>query len=295
VQGQIRCGRYARREIATDRPDITESAIAVPVGSLQFENGFTWTSEHGKQSVDLSESLLRFGIFGRTELRLVLPNYSGGVGARSLGSGFEDLAFGLKQQLGPLPGGVDLSVIVALSFPSGGRDVSSGGYDPFVKFPWSKELEYGWSLGGMQSLFWNTDDGKRSRVWEPTFYVEKQITKPLDAFIEYAADYAQRSESKQVAHFGTALKLNATSQVDFHFGIAPGCRRNPCIPAWPRFHLLMEGSPRRGMCEEWLRRGGAEILDIAAWWRSGVIRTGGGAMRSADKARAPLRRWSVYA
>jgi hypothetical protein len=205
-------------EIVTDRPDITESAIVVPVGSLQFENGFTWTSDHGKQSVDLSESLLRFGIFGRTELRLVLPNYLGNVCARSLGSGFEDLAIGLKQQLGPLPGGVDLSVIVALSFPSGGRDVSSGGYDPFVKFPWSKDLEHGWSFGGMQSLFWNTDDGKRSRVWEPTFYVEKQITQPPDAFIEYAADYAQRSESKQVAHIGTVLKLNATSQVDFHFG-----------------------------------------------------------------------------
>ena len=140
-------------EIVTDRPDITESAIVVPIGSLQFENGFAWTSDHGKQSLDVSETLLRFGIFGRTELRLVLPNYAGGLNARSPGSGFEDVAFGLKQQLGPLSGGVDLSVIVALSFPSGGRDVSSGGYDPFVKFPWSKDLEHGWSFGGMQSLF----------------------------------------------------------------------------------------------------------------------------------------------
>ena len=24
----------------------------------------------------------------------------------------------------------------------------SGGYDPFIKVPWSKELEHGWSVGG---------------------------------------------------------------------------------------------------------------------------------------------------
>src|SRR5579863_1282348 len=30
-------------EIVTDRPDITESSVVVPKGSLQFENGLTWT------------------------------------------------------------------------------------------------------------------------------------------------------------------------------------------------------------------------------------------------------------
>jgi hypothetical protein len=217
-QNAISAAPLVNSQIVTDRPDITESAMVVPAGSLQLENGFTWTSDHGKQSADFSESLLRFGVLGRTEVRLVVPNYLDGVGPKSSGSGFEDLAFGLKQQLGPLPGGVDLSVIVALSLPSGGRRVSSGGYDPFVKLPWSKELEHGWSIGGMQSLFWNTDHSRRSGVWEPTFYLEKQITKALDAFIEYAADYSQIGGSKQVAHFGTALKLNATNQIDFHFG-----------------------------------------------------------------------------
>ena len=35
-------------EIVTDRPDITESAIVVPKGSLQFESGLTWTSDDGQ-------------------------------------------------------------------------------------------------------------------------------------------------------------------------------------------------------------------------------------------------------
>jgi hypothetical protein len=203
-------------EIVTDRPDVTESSIVVPSGSLQFENGFTWTSDHGAQSGDLPETLVRLGILARTELRIVAPNYF--LNGISTFGAFGDVALGMKQQLGPLPGGVDLSVIAAVSLPTGARSVSSGGYDPFVKFPWSKDLSKGWSIGGMQSLFWNTDDGRRNDVWEPTFYVEKQITEPLDAFMEYAGDYAQRGGPKQLLHFGSAYKLNRLNQVDFHFG-----------------------------------------------------------------------------
>jgi hypothetical protein len=202
-------------EIVTDRPDVTESSIVVPVASLQFENGFTWTSDHGTQSADLPETLVRLGILAKTEFRLVVPNY---VQESSSASGFGDLAIGLKQQLGPLPGGIDLSVIAAVSLPTGSRGLTSGGYDPFVKFPWSKDLASGWSMGGMQSLFWNTDDRRRNGVWEPTFYLEKQITEPLDAFMEYAGDYAHRGGPKQLLHFGAAYKLNALNQVDFHFG-----------------------------------------------------------------------------
>ena len=49
-------------EIVTDRPDVTESSIVVPKGSLQIENGTMWTSNHGSQTFDLSESLIRFGL-----------------------------------------------------------------------------------------------------------------------------------------------------------------------------------------------------------------------------------------
>ena len=76
----------------------------------------------------------------------------------------------------------------------------------------------GWSIGGMQSLFWNTDGGKRNGVWEPTFYIEREITKPWDAFAEYAGDFAQQGGPKEIAHFGTAYRVTPRQQIDFHFG-----------------------------------------------------------------------------
>ena len=207
----------ANPEIVTDRPDVTESSIVVPKGSLQIENGATWTSSHGSQTFDLSESLIRIGVSRLTEIRIVVPNYLGSItGANA--TGFGDAALGMKQQIGPLGGGVDLSVIVAVSLPTGASGVSSHGYDPFIKFPWSKDLKGGWSVGGMQSLFWNTDDHRRNGDWQATFYIEKQITEEWDAFAEYAGDFSQRGSPNEIAHFGTAYRIAPRQQVDFHFG-----------------------------------------------------------------------------
>jgi hypothetical protein len=205
-------------EIVTDRPDITESAIVVPKGSLQFENGLSWTSDHGQTSLDLSETLVRFGVFDRTELRVVVPNYIAGLTGLTPTSGFGDLAVGLKHQLGPLRGDFDLAVIAAISVPTGSDRVTSHGFDPFVKFPWSKDLEEGWSIGGMESLFWYTQHRQRNLTGESTIYIEKQLTKPWDAFAEYGGDFAQQGGSKEVVHFGTAYKVTPKNQIDFHFG-----------------------------------------------------------------------------
>ncbi len=118
-----------------DRPDITESGVVVPKGSLQAENGLTLTSNHDQRTVDLSETLLRLGVGSRTELRLAVPNYFYGVEGRAPASGFEDVALGVKEQLGPLLDGFELSAIGGLSLPTGAPRISSHGVDPFLKLP----------------------------------------------------------------------------------------------------------------------------------------------------------------
>ena len=203
--------------IVTDRPDVTESSIVVPKGSLQLENGVTWTTDQGNQSVDYSETLVRFGVSTRTELRLVIPNYLKDV-TGSNASGFDDIAVGVKQQLGPLWGHFDLAVIAALSLPTGADRISSHGFDPFIKLPWSMDFAKGWSVGGMQSFFWNTNAGRRNLVWEPTLMVEKEISDPWSVFVEYVGDFALKGSSKQIAHFGTTYRITPKQQVDFHFG-----------------------------------------------------------------------------
>jgi hypothetical protein len=205
-------------EIITDRPDITESAIVVPKASLQAENGLTWTNDHLDHLLALCQTLLRLGMSDRTELRLSLPSYSQSFSRKLGSSGVTDLSIGLKQQLGPVPGGFDLSVIVATSLPSGTADKTTHRLDPLLKVPWSRELGNGWSIGGMASIFWPTEEGRRNLTWEPTFVLQRDIGRSLDVFAEYGGDYPQHGGAKQTIHFGTAYRINSTNQVDFHFG-----------------------------------------------------------------------------
>src|ERR1039458_5992455 len=97
--------------IATDRPAVTNSSVVVPGGSLQVENGFLETSSHGQSVLDGPESLIRFGIAKRTELRFTVPDYFQNLSAGA-GSGFGDFAVGMKEQLGPTPGNLEAYAIL---------------------------------------------------------------------------------------------------------------------------------------------------------------------------------------
>src|SRR5271166_2310530 len=61
--------------IATDRPAVTNSSVVVPPGSLQAENGFLESNSQGQSVLDGPETLVRFGVTKRTELRFTVPDY----------------------------------------------------------------------------------------------------------------------------------------------------------------------------------------------------------------------------
>jgi hypothetical protein len=163
--------------IATDRPAVTNSSVVVPSGSLQVENGFLETSSQGQSIIDGPETLVRFGVATRTELRFTVPDYSYDLNpAGGPGSGFGDLAVGVKEQLGPTPGGFDVSAILFFSFPTGARTVSSSGYDGGLQVPWSRALSPKWTTAGMFSLYWPTQGRMRNLTGESTFVFDRQVT-----------------------------------------------------------------------------------------------------------------------
>jgi hypothetical protein len=206
-------GAYAQppadTPITTDRPSVANSSVVVPAGSIQLENGFTETSSQGQRTFDGPETLLRVGVAPKTELRLTVPNYI---------SGFSDLAIGVKQQLGPVRGGFDVSLIVSLSLPTGAKAVSSHGYDPSIQLPWSRALSSKWTAAGMLSVYWPTQQGRRNTTGESTFLLDRQLTKTWDAFVEYAGDFPQDGGPRHLIHFGTAFKPTPHHQLDLHYG-----------------------------------------------------------------------------
>jgi Putative MetA-pathway of phenol degradation len=213
------CGANAQSTIVTDRPQITNSSVVVPCGSLQFENGFQETSNGSQRSFDLPETAVRFGIAGKTELRLAAPDYFfNDDTASGLANGFADLTVGLKQQLGPTRGGFDLSLIPSVSLPTGANLISSHGYDPAAQLPWSRSLTKTWTAAGMFSLMWPTEGGRRNLEGQSSLYFDRQLTSSWDAYVEYSGVFPQRGGPEHVIDFGTAYKPTPHQQLDFHCG-----------------------------------------------------------------------------
>jgi hypothetical protein len=207
----------AATDIATDRPDVTNSSVVVPQGSLQGESGVNWTARQAAAVIDGPTTRLRLGVASCTEVLLDLPNYFHplrGPGA----SGFSDLSPAIKRQLGSLPGEFQLSLTAGLELPTGAVRISGPGYGGYIQLPWSKELGGGWSLSGMFTAFWFPGQSRSNPTVEPTFVLERQVGPRADVFIEYVADGPQHGIPTQAINSGGAYRLTSTQQVDFHAG-----------------------------------------------------------------------------
>ena len=107
------------------------------------------------------------------ELLVDLPDYFRPVHGRDP-TGFSDVMPAVKVQLGPLPGDVVFSATAGLGFPTGASRISGPGYNPYIQFPWSREIGGGWGLSGMFTQVWFTGQ-KSNAISEVTFVVEREV------------------------------------------------------------------------------------------------------------------------
>jgi hypothetical protein len=211
------CGN-GETDIATDRPDVTNSSQVVPRGSVQLENGINWTARQSGTVIDASNTRVRFGVMQCTEVLFDLPNYFHPQRGSAL-SGFSDFSPAIKRQFGYLPGDIKLSAAVGLELPTGTARIAGPGYGAYVQLPWSKEIREGWSLSGMFTAFLMPGEHANGPTWEPTFSVERQVGSRADFFVEYVADHPRRGASSQIVDSGGAYRFTPTQQIDIRVGI----------------------------------------------------------------------------
>jgi hypothetical protein len=213
----------AKDEIATDRPDVTNSSLVVPVGSLQSENGVNFSTRGVGQIIDGTNTRWRLGIASCLEVLVDLPTYSTTVRG-SGSSGFSDVSPAIKWQVSPLPGKVDASLVFGVGLPTGTVEIAGRGAQPYLQIPWSWELHDGWGVSGMLTEFFRPSDVVIRRTTEATFAIEKNVTGKMSLFVEYVGDYPETARPSQLLNSGGLYRLSPTQQVDFH--IAFGLNRN---------------------------------------------------------------------
>jgi Putative MetA-pathway of phenol degradation len=175
-------------EIATDRPDVTNSSIVVPYGSLQSENGINLSARDGGRTIDGANTRWRMGIAPCLEVLVDVPGYFANVKAPGI-SGWTDVVPGLKWQISPLPGKIDLSATVGAALPTGTAQIAGRGAQRYLQFPWSIELHEGWAVSGMFTEFFRPAELNARRLTETTFVIERKVTERASLFTEYVGDY----------------------------------------------------------------------------------------------------------
>ena len=206
-------------EIATDRPDVTNSSLVIPAGSFQSENGVNFTARRDGQTIDATNTRWRFGIAPCLEFLVDLPTYTARIGGQST-SGFSDISPAVKWQVSPIPGQFDLSLVFGTALPTGSMAIAGPGAQPYLQAPWSWKLHDGWSLSGMFTEFFRPELAVK-RVTEATFVVEKEVTKKASVFVEYVGDFQENSGPSHLFNSGAVYRLTPTQQVDLHvaFGL----------------------------------------------------------------------------
>lgn len=204
--------------IATDRPDFTESALVVPFRWLQIESGLTYATGRRYRSLSGMETLLRFGIGPKAEVRVALPDYNDvRVNGRTI-RGFGDAYFGAKFELGPVWNGTDVSLIPAVFLPSGNRDFSSGAIDPEVKLCLSSDLGGPWSLSAMEYVSFPTVDRRHVTTFQQTVSLGRDLGRGFALFAEYAGTFSHDASANHIFHTGVTYRPSRDSQFDVHGG-----------------------------------------------------------------------------
>ena len=210
-------------ELATDRPDVTNSSLVVPTGSFQSENGVNLTSRDGGGTIDGTDTRLRLGVAPCLELLVDLPGYVGNIRAPGA-SGFTDLSPAVKWQVSPIPGKFDLSIVAGAALPTGAAEIAGRGTQPYVQLPWSLELHDGWGVSGMLTEFFRPEEITTRHITETTFVLEKKLNEKFSVFTEYVGDYPESAGPAQLINSGGLYHLSPKEQIDFH--IAFGLNHN---------------------------------------------------------------------
>jgi hypothetical protein len=216
-------------DIVTDRPDFTESPVAVPTRSVQLEMGDTYERSGGVRLNTIGEALVRVGVARGAELRFGLPSYVRVEGPASI-AGASDANVGAKVELvnGARAAGLvpTTALIVGAGLPTGARAFRAGGVSPEAK------LLMGWSLGGPWALASNinvasVDAGDtRSGELAGSVSLARSLTERTGAYLEWFGTRPEGVRGTHYANGGMTYLITGSQQLDVRVGSGLGANRN---------------------------------------------------------------------
>jgi hypothetical protein len=223
------------RELATDRPDATESPFTVDAGRVQLEMDFANLTKNHLAGVrttawELAPFNLRLGLTQSFELGVFVTPWQREterprVGPTEKRSGFGDTTLRAKLNLGGNDGGpFAWGVMADLKLPTASGGFSNGKCEGALTLPVAFELGGGWGGGAMTFIELRyTGGGQYRAVWGNTVTVGHDITEKLGGFVELTSS---AGDGAQVATFNVGLTYALARDVQLDGGVNLGLSRN---------------------------------------------------------------------
>jgi len=222
--------------LITDRPDFTESPVAVAPGLFQLEGGYTFSKDAGEDTHTLGEILLRIGILPRLEARIGLNSFVVSTEPAEPGEGLppsrprsvrglDDVTLGVKIELvrpaPSSPGVPRLAVIAGTSLPTGRADIGTDGLQPGVLLAAAWELTGRLGLGTNFGYAYLEDEAGRFDELSGSVAFGFSLTERLGTFAEYFGTFPVGSgrESDSFADAGVTYLLAPSLQLDMRVGL----------------------------------------------------------------------------
>jgi hypothetical protein len=212
--------------IATDRPDVTDGATTMPVGTAQVEGGYT-TSRSNDQTRDqtIGEGLVRIGVSSRAEARIAFNSYEVRRERGLTQRGFDDASLGVKLRLHDAPADQVRAVpstswIVAMSIPTGNRAFGAGTYLPSTKLAAEWSLGERVDLGANAILAAERDETGRYTQSGASVSLAPSLTEHLGGYLEWYAfrDNVARAHARHSLDAGLTFAVGDDFQLDVRYG-----------------------------------------------------------------------------
>jgi len=222
------------REMATDRPDKTESAYTLDAGHYQIEMDLlSYNYDHSREGGEdltleawaIAPVNLKVGVLNNVDLQII-------AGTRNIQrvtdrdtndtkrvSGFGDLLLRCKTNLWGNDGGPSaLSVMPFVKIPTARRDLGNGAREGGIIFPFAMELPARWGFGTQAEIDWR-QDSSRSDYHEEiinTVTVSHDIAGKLAGYVELFSNLSTEPGAKWIAtlDFGFTYAVARDIQLD---------------------------------------------------------------------------------
>lgn len=216
----ISANAIAQDTISTDRPSFSDGTSIVPKGRWQIEAGYTNTKFDGSRFETFGETMFRFPVSDRFEIRLFNLTYGRATGGGTT-EGWQDPAVGFKYKL--VSGALhkaEWTLVGLTTVPAGSREFRQDKTQPTVKLAGYLQLDattgVGWNLVASSLAAGDTRFGQ----YAVSGYVSKALNAKAAVFGELYSVMPTTKDGPDAsfADAGVTYLLNKNTQVDFRVG-----------------------------------------------------------------------------